>query len=83
MLQKLIQATAIIAILTGTASAQSINPFAGTNREVSPQDAARKKVLEGEYDSAVNKIPDKKASSDPWGTVRPKADQSAGKQKRP
>lgn len=82
MLQKIIQVAAVLALLAGTASAQSLNILSG-ERRVTPQEAAREKVLEGEYQSAVGKIPDKKASADPWGTVRPKTDASAGKQKRP
>ena len=82
MLQKIIQVTAILTLLTGAASAQSLNLLPG-DRRVNPEDAAREKALEGEYQSAVGKIPDKKAPSDPWGTVRPKTDASASKQKRP
>ena len=82
MLQNPIQAIAILVLLSGAASAQSMNLLPG-DRRVSPEDAAREKVLEGEYQSAVGKIPDKKAPADPWGTVRPKADASASKKKQP
>ena len=81
MLQKIIQVAAILTLLTGTASAQGVNLLPG-ERRVTPEDAAREKALEGEYQSAVGKIPDKKAPADPWGTVRPKTDASDSKQKR-
>ena len=82
MLQKLTHAVAIVVLLTGAASAQSFNVLQAPTDNRTPEDRAREKVLEGEYRSAVSKIPDKKPASDPWGTVRSTPDTAASKQKR-
>jgi hypothetical protein len=37
---------------------------------VSPEERQHELEVESKYREAVSKIPDKKASSDPWGSVR-------------
>ena len=73
MLRKLMQAAAIIALLTGTASAQIPMklPLQGASkRPLTPEEIEKQKALDKAYKSATQKIPDKKAV-DPWGNVRP------------
>ena len=36
---------------------------------VSPEERQREQELESKYRDTVNKIPDKKGSNDPWGSV--------------
>jgi len=72
MVKRLIQAAAIVALLTGTASAQFAPtfPIGGEDKTLTPEEAARQKMLDNAYNSANKKIPDKKPPADPWGTVR-------------
>ena len=72
MLGKIVRAGAIIALLTGAASAQI--PMPGINlspdRQMTPEEKEKQKAVEDAYKSAIGKIPDKKTPVDPWGTVR-------------
>ena len=73
MVWKLIQAGAIIAGLSGAASAQVMfSPFkAQENKRGPTQDEIdRQRAVDQAYKSATQKIPDKKID-DPWATVRP------------
>jgi hypothetical protein len=75
MLRKMLPAAAILAVLTGTASAQSpLQPkfSIGADRPpLSPEEQARQDAIDKAYKSATNKIPDRKAPADPWSEVRP------------
>jgi hypothetical protein len=88
MLRKLIQASAIAALLTGPAFAQDKDK-AGVPLNYKPPPTAdeleKQKAAEEAYDKAVQKIPDKKSSADPWGTIRPTTPTSsaASKTKQP
>jgi len=73
MLRTLIQAGAIIALLTATASAQGIPmkfPLKGDKRQMTPEEIEKQKAAENAYHAAMEKIPEKKAV-DPWGNIRP------------
>ena len=72
VLRKIVHAGAIIALLTGAASAQIKTP--GINlapdRQRTPEEIDKQKAIEDAYKSAIGKIPDKKTPVDPWGGVR-------------
>jgi hypothetical protein len=73
MLRKLIQAGAIVALLTGAASAQmpmGIPLRAPGKRALTPQEIEKQKAIDNAYRSATKTIPNKPAV-DPWGNVRP------------
>jgi hypothetical protein len=72
---KLIPLAAALAVLTGSASAQSpIMPKfslqGDQKRPLTPEEQERKKKLDEDYKAATNKIPDQK-TNDPWADVRP------------
>lgn len=69
-------AAAILALLTGTAFAQQTKEDPGAAKWDPPP-----KVDEEAYRNAVNRMPEKKTSSDPWGAVRP-ADAEKEKKKK-
>jgi len=69
---KVLRAAAMLALLTGPAYAQqmpSINmmPEAASK---TPEEKEADEVRDRAYKDTLKKIPDAKASSDPWGTVR-------------
>jgi hypothetical protein len=72
--QKLMQAAAVIAVLTGTASAQmpmpSISLGGDHKRPLTPEELKRQQQIDQAYKAATSKIPDKQPV-DPWGDVRP------------
>jgi len=76
MLRKSILAAAVVAIiaaLTGAASAQMPMPgmsFKNGPKELTPEQRAKQKAIDDAYKEATKKIPDKKVD-DPWGGVRP------------
>ena len=82
ILGKIVRAGAIIALLTGAASAQM--PMPGINlspdRQMTPEEKEKQKVIENAYKSAIEKIPDKKPPADPWGAVRSTTPSSKPKQ---
>ena len=82
ILGKIVRAAAIIALLTGAASAQI--PMPGINlspdRQMTPEEKEKQRVIENAYKSAIEKIPDKKAPADPWGAVRSTTPSSKPKQ---
>ena len=82
MLRKIVHAGAIIAFLTGAASAQM--PMPGINlspdRQMTPEEKEKQKTIENAYKSAIEKIPDKKPPADPWGAVRSTTPSSKPKQ---
>ena len=95
MLRKLMQAGAIIVVLTGDAycqvggtsnsSSESIpmNMLPDTRRHLTPEEAQREREIEAQYNRTVNdKIPDKKSSNDPWGNVRSAPSAASRQQQR-
>ena len=68
---RILSAAAIIVLLTGPAYAQTPNvnlmpEIASKTPEEKEAEAARDKA----YKESLKKIPDAKASTDPWGSVR-------------
>jgi putative ABC transport system substrate-binding protein len=64
----------IVMLLSGTAFAQSMRPginLTPGNRPLSPEEQARQKAVDDAYRSAIEKLPDKKKSADPWDSIRP------------
>ena len=94
MLRKLIQASAILILLTGDAFSQPGGSSGNTGssmpmtltpseRRRTPEELQRDRAIEAQYNRTVNeKIPDKKAPADPWGNVRSAPASSASKQQR-
>ena len=68
---RILSAAAVIALLAGPAYAQTpglnlISPLPSKTAEEKEADAIKDKA----YKDSLRKIPDSKASSDPWGNVR-------------
>jgi len=75
---RILSAAAVMVLLTAPAYAQMPNlnlipETASRTPEQKEQDAIREKA----YKESLKKIPDTKASSDPWGTVRSETPKSA------
>jgi hypothetical protein len=92
MLRKLIQAGAIVALFAGPVVAQDTPGSRDTfgvplnyKRPPTQDELDKQKAEEQAYDKAIQKIPDKKSSADPWGTIRPTtpASSTASKTKQP
>lgn len=68
---KILCAAAMLVLLTGPAFAQmpSMNLIPETASKT-PDEIEADKARDREYKESLKKIPDAKASSDPWGTVR-------------
>jgi hypothetical protein len=80
MLRNLIQAAAILALVTGPASAQvALSPFKGQDKKLTPDELKEQQQREKDYKAALDKVPDKKTTVDPWGNIRP-APQNAAPQ---
>ncbi|MGA2895964.1 MAG: hypothetical protein ABSE22_24155 [Xanthobacteraceae bacterium] len=81
ILGKLLPAVAIVATLTGSASAQS--PLApkfslGEDKpKLTPEEQEKQDAIDQAYKSATKKIPDQKQAADPWATVRPQSSAAA------
>jgi hypothetical protein len=87
MLRKLIPAAAILALVAGPASAQvALSPFKEQEKKLTPDELKEKQQRDKDYKAAMDKIPDKKVTVDPWGDVRPApqatAPQSTAKNKQ-
>jgi hypothetical protein len=76
MLRKLIPpvailAVAILALVAGPAAAQvALSPFKGQEKRLTPDELAKQKASESAYRAAMDKIPEKKVTVDPWGNIR-------------
>ena len=88
MLRNLVRAGAIVALFAGPAAAQIGQtspgsstpgssglgiPLNGVEKPKTPEEIEKQKAADRAYEAAMKKIPDKPASSDPWGDVRPPA----------
>ena len=72
MLRKLIQAGAVLALFSSPACAQtSLGVPIHPKRLLTPEEIEQQKAADQAYDAAMRKIPDKRPSADPWGTIRP------------
>jgi len=86
-IRRLVLPAALLALLTGAASAQelgvsnssggmpmpSLSLGGGAPRKLTPEEQERQNQIDNAYKAATNKIPDKKPSNDPWGDVRASA----------
>jgi hypothetical protein len=84
MLKKFMQAAAILALLTGTASAQFPMPgisLGGDKPPLTPEEQEKQKQIDNAYKSATKKIPEQKDASDPWSDVRAPTPAPAPKKK--
>ncbi|MBU6457352.1 MAG: hypothetical protein KGQ48_07405 [Bradyrhizobium sp.] len=68
---KVLRATALIALLLGPAYAQvpQVNLIPDTPSKT-PEEREADQARDRAYKESLKKIPDAKASSDPWGTMR-------------
>jgi hypothetical protein len=72
MLRNLIQAAAILALVTGPAAAQmALSPFKGQEKKLTPDELKAQQQRDKDYKAAMDKIPEKKVTVDPWGNIRP------------
>ena len=69
---KIFRAAALIALVTGPAYAQSLPDINIIPEATSktPEEIEQDKANEKAYKESLRKIPDAKATSDPWGSVR-------------
>ncbi len=68
---RILGAAAVIALLTGPAYAQTPNiNLIPELQSKSPEEKEAEAVRDKAYRESLRKIPDAKASSDPWGNVR-------------
>ncbi|WP_291859993.1 hypothetical protein [Bradyrhizobium sp.] len=68
---RILGAAAVVALLTGPAYAQAPNiNLIPELQSKSPEEKEADAVREKAYKESLKKIPDAKASSDPWGNVR-------------
>jgi hypothetical protein len=72
MLRRLLQALAIVVLLTGPSAAQLPMPslHLGEERTLTPEERAKQQAIDDAYRAANKKVPDKKTAADPWGDVR-------------
>jgi hypothetical protein len=75
---RLLSAAAVMVLLTAPAYAQTpnVNLFPEV-RTKTPEEKERDAVRDRAYKDSLRKIPDAKASNDPWGTVRGSGDAKA------
>ena len=80
MLRKLLPAAAIVALTSGLAAAQPASSSSSSSgigiplhddRPPTAEEIEKKKAADRAYSDAIQKIPDKKPSGDPWGNIRP------------
>ena len=70
---RMVSAAAVVVLLTVPAYAQMSTPNINLMPELtskSPEEKEADAIKEKAYKDSLRKIPDAKASSDPWGTVR-------------
>jgi hypothetical protein len=68
---RILSAAAVIALLTGPAYAQTPNiNLIPELQSKTPEEKEAEAVRDKAYKESLKKIPDAKASSDPWGNVR-------------
>jgi hypothetical protein len=77
---KVLRATAVIALLLGPAYAQApqVNLMPDTPSKT-PEEREADQARDKAYKESLKKIPDAKAPSDPWGTVRSDPPRAAAK----
>ena len=78
-MRKLLLAGALVALCAGPVAAQpapsssnsSIGIPLNPQQPLTPEEIEKRKANDRAYNEAIQKIPDKKPSADPWGNVRP------------
>jgi hypothetical protein len=71
MRRKLVYAGAVALSITGAAGAQELSvPFKQKAPPPSKEQIERQKAADKAYEATIQKMPDKKASTDPWGGIR-------------
>ena len=91
MWHRLLPAGAIAALVLGPAFAQpapqssssTIGIPLNPERPLTAEEIQKRKDAERAYDAAIQKIPDKKPSADPWGNIRPSSPASAKNKQQP
>ena len=63
-------AITMLLLLTGASFAQGSINIAPGDRQRTPDEREKDRQIEENYKKQMGKIPDQKASSDPWGAVR-------------
>jgi hypothetical protein len=66
---KALLAAVMVVLLTGSVFAQAVN-LLRENRPRTADEIEKEQQIEKDYKAEMKKIPDQKASSDPWGNVR-------------
>jgi hypothetical protein len=67
---KCIHVALAFTLLAGPASAQAINLLKGDGAPKTMDEILKEQQVEEAYKKKLKEIPDQKASSDPWGSVR-------------
>jgi hypothetical protein len=88
MLRKLLPAGVIVALLTAPVFAQLAPPSSDStigvplNPQIPPtqEQIEKRKAADRDYNAAIQKIPDKKPSTDPWGNIRSSSPSAKNKQ---
>ena len=91
MWRRLLPACAVAALVLGPAFAQpaSQSPSSSIGIPFNPEklpteeEIQKRKDAERAYDAAIQKIPDKKPSADPWGNIRPSSPATAKNKQQP
>jgi hypothetical protein len=93
-MQRKFIAAAILASIVFTAPALAQSAGSDTSSQTSvgiplkydvpptPDEIDKRRANDRAYQAAIQKIPDKKGSADPWGTIRPPAPTSKNKQQQ-
>jgi hypothetical protein len=79
MLRTFMLAGATVVLFIGSAAAQPAAQTGGSPVSIpynseqppTPEEIEKRKATDRAYNAAMQKIPDKKPSADPWGTIRP------------
>ncbi|MET0219104.1 MAG: hypothetical protein ABW213_00440 [Tardiphaga sp.] len=73
---KFLSAIALLALLTGPAAAQMMNLMPEVKTKT-PEEKEQDAITDKAYRESLRKIPDNKAASDPWGSVRSETPKAA------
>jgi hypothetical protein len=77
---RMLSAAAVVVLLTVPAYAQTPNiNLMPELQSKSPEEKEQDEIKQKAYKESLRKIPDAKASSDPWGTVRNDASKDSAK----
>jgi hypothetical protein len=68
-MKKILSVVALLALFTGPAAAQMMNLMPELKSKT-PEEREQDAITDKAYRESLRKIPDTKASADPWGNVR-------------